>query len=288
MPRLQHRHAAMGLVTIFLIAMWLYSQSKSLSGLHHILHPNSGSEAKSEVPGPNGISPIINKEDEAAKNAAKIADKAAVAAALSELEPCTVVNPTTNRFIDLSSLSSIGNEGKSLLWPAKGFDSGLNFSIGICSTPFKTLHPHEVQDITNSSEVGAFYVDPKTQKYVSLGKYSTEPVMRGRKLTLTYTEGSKCQGIIDSKTGEEVRKSTILSFTCDREMLAKASISYIGSINDCSYFFEVRSHHACPTAAKADNLAVIWIFFFILLAALAVYGSGGFLYKHMKRVPPKI
>ncbi|CAH2351462.1 hypothetical protein CLIB1423_03S06854 [[Candida] railenensis] len=234
------------------------------------------------APGANSIKPITTPNQNVPD--VKTEDDDGLAALIAALEPCTVINPINRGFIDLTSLSALGNDGKSLGWTAKGYDSGLNFTVGVCSTPFKQHHlAEEVLDIANSSAVGAFYTDPKSQKFVSIGEYAQEPVFRGKKLTLTYTGGSFCPGLVDTKTGEKVRRSSVLTFTCDREMLAKASVSFIGSLNDCSYFFEVRSHHACPTAAKADNLAVIWIFLIILLAALAVYGSGGLLYKHIKK-----
>ncbi|KAK6454018.1 mannose-6-phosphate receptor binding domain-containing protein [Scheffersomyces xylosifermentans] len=205
----------------------------------------------------------------------------------AKLDPCTVINPFNKGFIDLRSLSSITNEGgKALPWNTRGWDSGKNYTIGICSTPFKKARddPNEVQDGLNSTRVGAFYVDSTTNKFISMGEFSTTPKFRGRKLTLTYENGAYCDNLIDGRSGERLRKSTILTFTCDREMMAKASISFVGSTNDCNYLFEVRSHHACPTAAKANNFAVIWIFLFILLAALFVYFSGGLLYRQMKQV----
>ncbi|KAK6198830.1 uncharacterized protein RJT21DRAFT_122466 [Scheffersomyces amazonensis] len=116
-----------------------------------------------------------------------------------------------------------------------------------------------------------------------MGEFSTTPKFRGKKLTLTYENGAYCNKLMDTETGERLRKSTILTFTCDREMMAKASISYVGSSNDCSYYFEIRSHHACPTVSKANNLAAAWIFVFIVFAAFLVfYFSGGFLLKQMK------
>ncbi|KAI3406377.2 MRL1 [Candida oxycetoniae] len=199
------------------------------------------------------------------------------------LDPCTVFHPISKGFIDLSGLSSFGNENKPMPWNSRGYDSGKNYTIGICSNPFKKHHDNlnEIQDNVNATNIGAFYVDPVTNKYVSIGEFSTEPKFRGRKLTLTYENGSYCDAQ-DSKTGNRLRKATILTFTCDREMSARAVISYIGNFNDCSYFFEVKSHHACPTAAKANNLAAVWIFLLIFCAALLVYLSGGLLYRQMK------
>lgn len=201
-----------------------------------------------------------------------------------QLDPCTVFNPINHGFIDLRSLSSQGNEGRALPWTSKGYETGYNYTLGICSSPFKQNHDklNELKDDLNSLEVGGYYIDPKTNQYVSIGQYNENPVFKGRKLTLTYENGSYCDNLVDSTTGQKLKKSTILTFTCDREMSAKAHILYIGSVNNCNYVFEVRSHHACPTAAKADNLAAVWIFLLILVAALAVYFSGGLLYKQMK------
>ena len=89
-------------------------------------------------------------------------------------------------------------------------------------------------------------------------------------MTLTYENGSYCD-IIDKNTNQRLRKSTILTFTCDREMSARALVSYIGQANECTYFFEVRSHHACPTAAKANNLAAVWIFFVLYFWLLYLF-----------------
>lgn len=282
MSRLYQR---LGIFAVFLVVslgLYLLKQSSPNSTLtengahlidsvaHLSLYDNHD---KGQLDGKKGVS-------RPAKDQAKTHGKEKVV----ELEPCTVLSSVSHNYIDLSLLSAKGNEGKAMPWLAKGYDSGLNFTLGVCSSPFKKSHDanDEVKDIKNSSAVGGYYIDSKTGKYISIGEYATKPVMRGRKITLSYTGGSYCDNMVNKETGERIRKSTILTFTCDREMLAKATVSYVGSFNDCSYIFEVRSHHACPTAAKADNLAVIWIFLLILLAALMVYFSGGLLYKQIK------
>lgn len=198
------------------------------------------------------------------------------------LDPCTVVNPATNGFFDLRQLSSIGaEEGVVPSWNARGWDYGMNFTLGICSTPLKKLqlNPEDFTEVTNSSLVGGYYTDEIGVKY-SIGEFSTEPMFRGRKLTLRYENGSYCKL---SRNGELVRKSTILSFACDRTIMSKAQISFVGASNDCDYFFEVRTVHACPTAAKSDNLALVWIFALILLAALFVFCGAGTLYRRFGR-----
>jgi cation-dependent mannose-6-phosphate receptor len=191
------------------------------------------------------------------------------------LDPCSVVNPINHQFIDLSSLSL--NDGKPHLWLSKAYDKKRNYTLGICANPMKKDHKFSG---LNSTLVGGYYIENNT--YFSMGEFSTVPKFSGRKLTLTYENGSYCDNLIDAKTGQKLRKTTIITFTCDRELLAKASVQFVAEANDCTYFFEVRSHHACPTAPKANNLAAIWIFLLILLAALAVYFSGGVLYRQLK------
>lgn len=204
-----------------------------------------------------------------------------------ELDPCTVLSPQKN-FIDLRGLSVFenhhGQDVRHLLWSSKGYDLGHNYTIGVCLGAIKRnlLGSADIIDGLNASEVGAYYIEQSLGRYILMGQVSSKPIYKGRKLTLTYENGTQCNGMT-FKDGTPLRRRTILTFTCDREMLTKAHVSYVASVDECTYFFEVRSHLACPTAAKADNLAAIWIFILILLAALLVYFSGGVLYKALKR-----
>jgi cation-dependent mannose-6-phosphate receptor len=74
---------------------------------------------------------------------------------------------------------------------------------------------------------------------------------------LNYTNGSPCRTSSSSKSddvsrkAETRRKSTIISFLCDREppepKAPKAAISFIGTDEDeCVYIFEAKSMAACP------------------------------------------
>lgn len=203
------------------------------------------------------------------------------------IESCTVFNPHLHTFVDLRGLSSIENEGKPHPWSARGYDKKLNFTLGICSTAFKKTHDKEdeIKDSVNSSSIGGYYIDPALGKYVSIGEYSTTPVVRGKKISLSYTNGSYCDNLQNSITGEKLRKSTTLLFTCDRDMFSRGTLSFVDSIDDCHYIFEIKSPHACPTAAKSDDLAVIWIFLLILVAALTVFFLGGSVYRLFTRKP---
>lgn len=205
--------------------------------------------------------------------------------------PCTVVSPA-KAFYDLSGLSRPNTSPKTpgmekpASWTARGFDYDLNFTIGVCASPLSGAsikNSHDIDlSVLNASMIGGFYTGRDGIKY-SIGNYNTTPIFRGKKMLLTYTNGSYCRdqkgNVIKDSTGQPIRKLSLLSFTCDKEILQRAVVSFIGVLNDCDYFFEVRTPHACVTPKKADDLAALWIFMFILFAALCVYFSGGFLYK---------
>lgn len=194
---------------------------------------------------------------------------------------CSATNPFTNGFYDLTELSSL-HKDTIVAWNAKGHDYNANFSLGICSSPIKPsieINPNYEAGLKqpllkiDNDEVGAIYTDGNGEKF-SIGNFNPVPVFRGKKLTLTYENGSYCPNGVD-------RKSALLSFTCDKEIIQPAQVSFIGALHDCDYFFEVRTIHACPKAHQEESTSVIWIFIFIVLAAVLVYTSAGFLYKRI-------
>lgn len=65
---------------------------------------------------------------------------------------------------------------------------------------------------------------------------------------LEYENGSPCPD------APNLRKSTLMSLMCDHEQFSKPSVSFVGQMNDCSYFFEVRTAAACATINKAQEL----------------------------------
>ncbi|KAK2767507.1 Cation-independent mannose-6-phosphate receptor CI-MPR [Arachnomyces sp. PD_36] len=78
------------------------------------------------------------------------------------------------------------------------------------------------------------------------------------------------------------RKSTIMSFLCDRDPVAPSvTISFVGTPDSCSYFFEVRSPYACGGAAASpdEGLGPAGVFGVIFGIAVAVYLIGGCAYQ---------
>lgn len=156
---------------------------------------------------------------------------------------------------------------------------------------------------------------------------SSNPIFRGRELVLNYTSGSPCDSPLTKNSGRSLigdddeehddekdhdrndserptrRKSTIITFQCEREPLApKAHLSFIGASEDeCTYIFKARSMAACggvnETAqslgpggvfgvmyASYNSLTIqlvleLLIIFHRFLIAAAVYLFGGIAYQ---------
>lgn len=141
-------------------------------------------------------------------------------------------------------------------------------------------------------------------------------VSRGRKLVLQYTGGSPCGTAKSSKSSprssiskgnkdsaassqphriesvksdsddekaQTKRKSTTISFLCDRDPSSGlAGVSFVGvSPDECSYFFEARSVHACVGAEphKPGSVGPGSVFGIILVIAVLVYALGGVFYN---------
>ncbi|OAL55629.1 mannose 6-phosphate receptor domain-containing protein [Pyrenochaeta sp. DS3sAY3a] len=240
----------------------------------------------------------------------------ASAASDKPLKPCTIVSPTTERFFDLNPLQRLPpsedskkkKEGDDGSWHARGYDYGANFTINFCGPVVEELD--DVQDLDKGlwKNVSAFY--EKGGKQWAIGLENTEPIFRGRKLILNYTDGSLCPSsskssrsiesreiITDpdddededkpkkkpSKGKEEKntrRKTTVISLLCESDPLAKTSISFVAAVDDCSYFFEGRSPFACG-GVHTENQALGpgGVFGVIALIAVLVYFIGGYVYQ---------
>lgn len=135
-----------------------------------------------------------------------------------------------------------------------------------------------------------------------------EPIFRGRKLIMNYTDGSPCgddtnrlrtRKLKDDDDDDEGdsdgddkkkdhkyravrRKSTLISFICDHDSLApKAHVSFIGaSPDECTYVFEARSMAACGGVIDPQQtLGPGGVFGVIFLIAAVVYLLGGIAYQ---------
>ncbi|EEP77228.1 conserved hypothetical protein [Uncinocarpus reesii 1704] len=156
-------------------------------------------------------------------------------------------------------------------------------------------------------------------KTFSIGQQASDLIFRGRKLVLNYTDGSPCpttpdqnhhkrkllsrearehdQDDDDDKDHEDDddegkdkkpdtknlrRKSTLISFLCDRDLVnPAAAVSFVGSPDSCTYVFEVRSAAACGGVAASTDGGVgpAGVFGIIVGIAIAAYMIGGCAYQ---------
>ncbi|MBE3043331.1 hypothetical protein IMZ48_12325 [Candidatus Bathyarchaeota archaeon] len=79
------------------------------------------------------------------------------------------------------------------------------------------------------------------------------------------------------------RKSATISFLCDHDPGAgHAAVHFVGTDPDeCAYFFEARSQHACLSAEphQPGSVGPGGVFALILGIALVVYFAGGIFYQ---------
>lgn len=200
-------------------------------------------------------------------------------------------------------------------WHARGHDYGANFTLNFCGPVIEDLKDVEGVDKKLWQNVSAYYKTEKGDIY-SIGQNSASPLFRGRKLILNYTDGSPCPDFEDVDTSPKAehrkrkskhdddeddddeddddrkppkkksskrRKTTIMSLLCDTSpsVTSHPQISFIGTSDSCSYFFEVRSRYACGGASSSDqsSLGPGGVFAIILGIAIAVYLIGGCAYQ---------
>ncbi|CAO1599816.1 MAG: hypothetical protein LQ349_004204 [Xanthoria aureola] len=124
------------------------------------------------------------------------------------LLPCTIYQPTTNAYYDISPIAvqplvdhkKAHKDDRTESWHARGYDIGTNFTLNFCAPVIETIE--EAVGIKEDllKNISAFY-EWKGKKY-SIGQTSTELVFRGRELSLNYTNGSPC----DSPSTHDRRK----------------------------------------------------------------------------------
>jgi cation-dependent mannose-6-phosphate receptor len=86
----------------------------------------------------------------------------------------------------------------------------------------------------------------------------------------------------DDKSTPLRRKSATISFLCDHDPDTPTAFSFVGTDPDeCAYFFEVRSQHACAGAEphKPGSVGPGSVFAIIFFIAVLVYVVGGVFYQ---------
>ncbi|KAI9679759.1 MAG: Cation-independent mannose-6-phosphate receptor CI-MPR [Caeruleum heppii] len=213
--------------------------------------------------------------------------------------PCTLHSPNSGSFFDLRPMSlRAPKEGtkphkdeRLVSWHARGHDYPANFTLNICAPVIEDVKDVVGVDRSRWQNVSAYY-DYHGKTY-SIGQQSSEPIFRGRKLVLNYTDGSPCSSTTNHRRSLHAvssfardrddsddddddddddkddngrnghrkgskgirRKSTLISLLCERDPLAaKAAIAFVGaSPDECTYFFELRSPAACGGVSSTSE-----------------------------------
>ncbi|KAA6407799.1 MAG: hypothetical protein FRX48_08150 [Lasallia pustulata] len=210
------------------------------------------------------------------------------------LKPCTIYSATSGSFFDLNALSvQPPKEGKKAhkddrteSWHAKGYDYQTNFTLNFCAPVVEDLD--DVVGVDNDA-----WRNPPLR---SLSPPPGNPVPLTPRTRPTNNLPTPSSAAANSSSTTRTappapppptapppqRKSTLISFLCDRDPLAaKASIAFVGASPDaCTYVFEVRSMAACGgVGAAQQTLGPGAVFGVIALIAVAVYLVGGCVYQ---------
>ncbi len=98
-----------------------------------------------------------------------------------------------------------------------------------------------------------------------------------------YTSGGVSSSVAPRAATSSVRRKTAtFAFLCDRDPLETvAHVSFVGTPDQCAYFFKIRSPHACAGAEphKPGSVGPGGVFAIIFGVALLVYFIGGVVYQ---------
>ncbi|GAA5874069.1 hypothetical protein JCM1840_006133 [Sporobolomyces johnsonii] len=187
---------------------------------------------------------------------ASLALVGAVSTALAaSSEPCVLHGASIGKF-DLNPLRNKDSD-----YIATNPDGG-SISLNFCGPVSDKSSPVE-----NAEKMGAYIED--SSGGISLGQYSTTPQYHNGQLSLTYKDGSACPS-------SNARRSSLIYLQCDKSW-STSGPTLIDSLDDCTYFFTMKTPHACPSTG--GFFSAVWsiiVFFFWLSLAL---GAGFMIYS---------
>ncbi|KAK5989843.1 Putative mannose 6-phosphate receptor-like protein [Cladobotryum mycophilum] len=236
------------------------------------------------------------------------------ASTTTHVPACTATSSTgSGAFFDLRPDMALPQEkGKSQKsgafkdYHARGWDYGKNFTLNICGAVVEPVRDVVGLKKNQWANISAYYTSH--DNIYSIGSVSLDLHSRGRKLVLQYTGGSPCGESKSSREDREAnknmasapqdhkvetieasdstvktkRKSATISFLCDKDPGSSTAVSFVGTDpEECAYFFEARSAHACGHAEphKPGSVGPGSVFGLILVIAVLVYILGGVFYN---------
>ncbi|KAG8791302.1 hypothetical protein FRC12_009627 [Ceratobasidium sp. 428] len=153
-------------------------------------------------------------------------------------------------------------------------ESGRKFSLNICQGVKSELW--NPQHVDKQDQVGGFV--RAAHGDFSIGAYNTTVQIKQKHPLLIYENGSTCP------SATSLKASTVIRFICDQAVFATGSPVLVAQLppeddKACAFFFEWRTHVACPTAKSVGAGGLVAVFGAILLAAILTYLVGATLYN---------
>ncbi|GAA5842309.1 hypothetical protein JCM11251_003980 [Rhodosporidiobolus azoricus] len=137
-------------------------------------------------------------------------------------------------------------------------------SINFCGPVSSSASPAE-----SAQGYGAYIEDSRGG--ISLGEYSSTPAYHNGQLSLTYKNGAACPN-------SNARRSSLIYLQCDSSWTSDNRVTLIDNIDDCNYFFTIKTPYACATSGGGFFSFVWSVIVFGFWLGLVVFG-GFFLYN---------
>ncbi|KAF8588377.1 mannose 6-phosphate receptor domain-containing protein, partial [Ramaria rubella] len=154
-----------------------------------------------------------------------------------------------------------------------GSETGRIFKLNVCGA-INT----ETWNLQNASpeSSGGFYRG--THGDVSIGEFNTTILIKDSHPLLVLSNGSPCG------EGSNLRASSAVRFICDNGVFGAGQPELIaqlppGDDSACAFFFEWRTHVACPTAKPSGARSIIAILAAVAIILLFSYIVAGVLYR---------
>ncbi|GJN87468.1 hypothetical protein Rhopal_000417-T1 [Rhodotorula paludigena] len=135
-------------------------------------------------------------------------------------------------------------------------------SINFCGTVSPDASPAEA-----AQGYGAYIEDSRGG--ISLGEYSYSPSYHNGQLSLTYKNGASCPN-------SNAKRSSLIYLQCDKSWTSSNEVTLIDSLDDCTYFFTIKTPYACATSG--GFFSAIWGALVFLFWLAVVIGGAFFLY----------
>ncbi|PSS29738.1 hypothetical protein PHLCEN_2v2886 [Hermanssonia centrifuga] len=183
----------------------------------------------------------------------------------AEDDPCTVRDG--DRFYDLSPLKA----KKDYVFRSP---EGQEYMINVCSPVTTETWAMKVDDPDN---VGGFTRGEHGD--FSLGYSNTTLTVRDGHPAITMSNGSPCP------THVHMHAATTIQFKCDTSVFGAGEPVLIAQLPppdsaSCYFFFEWKTHVACPTQARGGGWGIIAILATIAGVLFLVYIAAGVLYNY--------